>query len=176
MIKPIDPIPRRRRRRIPIQENLTGRISSVLDEAIIKKFRADYSGYPFEKTPDNKYHLHIGSLELVVYMDGYNIVTKLEHVPDVDAETGLTTLLQNDQLFSHQESPLKKRQATINSYRRLFKRISGDSNSFVYVPQPQIKKALSKKRAQVVDTIIDYMIKPLLLLLPGPSRHLEKMY
>lgn len=177
MIKPIDKNPNRKKhRRIPKQKGLAERLSSVLDEALLKKFSASYSGHPFEKTSDNKYHLHMGSLELIVYLKNYNIVTKLENVPDADAETGLTTLLENDKLFKHEKSPLKKGQATLNKYRRMFKRISGDLNSFEYVPQPGLKRALSRRKAQVVDTVINYMIKPLLLLLPGPSQHLDKMY
>ena len=174
MIKPINYNPKRRkRRRIPRQSSLADRLSSVLDEALIDEFSASYSGHPFEKTPDNKYHLNTNNLEIIVYLRGRNIVTELKSVPDSNAETTLIKLLEQDELFSHERSPIRKGRRTINKYASLFGRRFGHDNKITYIPRRDIKRA---KKTDIIDTIINYMIKPLLFLLPGPSQHLEKMY
>ena len=166
---------KRRQRRIPKQRGISERLGDILDEAVMEKFGTLYSAHPFTRTHDNEYHLSIGSLEVIVYMKGANIVTELRSVPDSNAESTLITLLEKDEFFSHEKSPVRKQKQTLAMYVRLFKRTS-KGNSFEYVPQKSIKRALSRGRAQIIDTIIDYMIKPLLFLLPGPSQTLEKMH
>ena len=174
MIKPIDYESLRKEGRIPKQKSLTQRIARALDKAVMEKFNTLYRGHPFTRTHDNKYHLDIGSLEVTVYMKGANIVTELRNVPDADAESALIRLLAKDEFFTHEKSPIqKKKKTTIDTYVKLFRRKFGCNNEISYVPKKGILKA---KKAQVIDTIINYMIKPLLFLLPGPSKHLEKMY
>ena len=174
MIMPKQPF-YRKRRRIPRSTHVFDKLAGIVNDALIEKFSTAYSGYPFEKKADNKYYLHIGSLEVIVYTKGRRIVTELKNVPDAELETTLMNLMASEELFSNEESPLRKQQQTINMYRRLFKREDFKGNGFVYVLQESAEKTLTKKRKQVVDTIINYMIKPLLFLLPGPSKKISRL-
>ncbi|MBW2993263.1 hypothetical protein KY317_01680 [Candidatus Woesearchaeota archaeon] len=151
---------------------LRAQLADALDD-VVKDIRN--GGYHLKKTDDSEYELSTGdSFVIGIYLDGSNIITELKRVPDrsIESETTLMALLENDELFSHEKSPIRREKSIVRQYARLFER-SFEGTKIIYRARNGVRKALRQNEKFVKCAIKDYMLRHLFLL---PGSKLDEIY